>query len=173
MPSFKSVYSVDNFVSGKTYLVDTYTKDPNKYPDTKGYLNKEPVQNMRVVELAMQRWSGRYSRPFLFGMLSDGTILCYHAYFYEGTENAVKGGDPVSPRGSADTSSMSISRLRNLRFLRVSIDITTREEMSNAVSRPRITVFNNVGGYQGLFLSGSRPAWLMVCRERIRVHPQV
>ncbi|XP_020084456.1 probable cleavage and polyadenylation specificity factor subunit 1 isoform X1 [Ananas comosus] len=173
VPSFKSVYSVDNFVSGKTYLADTYTKDPNKYPDTKGYLNKEPVQNMRVVELAMQRWSGRYSRPFLFGMLSDGTILCYHAYFYEGTENAVKGGDPVSPRGSADTSSMSISRLRNLRFLRVSIDITTREEMLNAVSRPRITVFNNVGGYQGLFLSGSRPAWLMVCRERIRVHPQL
>jgi hypothetical protein len=25
----------------------------------------------------------------------------------------------------------------------------------------------------GVFVTGSRPAWLMICRQRIRCHPQV
>uniref|UniRef100_A0A0D9ZHW2 Cleavage and polyadenylation specificity factor 160 kDa subunit n=1 Tax=Oryza glumipatula TaxID=40148 RepID=A0A0D9ZHW2_9ORYZ len=79
---------------------------------------------------------------------------------------------PLSPQGSADHHNASDSRLRNLRFHRVSIDITSREDIPT-LGRPRITTFNNVGGYEGLFLSGTRPAWVMVCRQRLRVHPQL
>ncbi|XP_072956433.1 probable cleavage and polyadenylation specificity factor subunit 1 isoform X1 [Typha angustifolia] len=182
VPAFKNVFSVDNFISGKSHLVDTYIQDSNgtsqdvmkrTSEETKSPIKKEPTQDMKLVELAMQKWSGQYSRPYLFGILNDGTMLCYHAYFYEGLENAQKGGGAVSPHSCTNVSSISTSRLRNLRFGRVSVDISTREETSNNFSRPRITVFKNVGGYQGLFLSGSRPAWFMLCRERLRVHPQL
>jgi cleavage and polyadenylation specificity factor subunit 1 len=53
------------------------------------------------------------------------------------------------------------------------LDTYARNDTSNGNSCQRITVFNNIAGYQGLFLSGSRPAWFMVFRERLRVHPQV
>jgi len=136
-------------------------------------VKKEPPQNLKVVELVMQRWSGQYSRPFLFGILNDGTMLCYHAYLYEGLDNVPKVEDAVSPHQSGDKNSTGAARLRNLGFHHVPIDINTRDESSNITTRPRITIFKNVGGYHGLFLTGSRPAWFMLCRERLRVHPQV
>lgn len=172
VPNFRPVFSTDKFISGKSHLVDACII-PQK-ARTKGLeetAKKEPPQNLRVVELVMQRWAGQYSRPFLFGILNDGTMLCYHAYLYEGAENAPK-IEEVSPVSSGDINSTGASRFRNLRFYRVSIDINTREESSNLTARPRITIFKNVGGCQGLFLTGSRPAWLMLCRERLRVHPQ-
>ncbi|OVA07710.1 Cleavage/polyadenylation specificity factor [Macleaya cordata] len=180
VPTFKCVFSVDKFISGKTLLVDTFTGETSN--DSQKIRNqnteevqvmKEGAQNMKIVELAMQRWSGQHTRPFLFGMLSDGTMLCYHAYLYEGQENIPKIEEAVSAENSVDLSSISTSRLRNLRFVRIPLETYTREEISTADPCQRLTVFKNVGGHQGLFLSGSRPAWFMVCRERLRVHPQL
>uniref|UniRef100_A0A5B6ZUE1 Cleavage and polyadenylation specificity factor 160 kDa subunit n=2 Tax=Davidia involucrata TaxID=16924 RepID=A0A5B6ZUE1_DAVIN len=182
VPNFNCVFSVDKFVSGKTCLVDTFIQEPsndplnilNKNPEElAGQGRKENTQNMKVVELAMQRWSGQHSRPFLFGILTDGTILCYHAYLFEGSENAPKNDEAISVQNSVNLSSISASRLRNLRFIRVPLDTYTREETSSGAQCQRITIFKNVGGCQGLFLSGSRPTWFMVFRERLRVHPQL
>ncbi|XP_008791964.2 cleavage and polyadenylation specificity factor subunit 1 isoform X2 [Phoenix dactylifera] len=182
VPTFKCVFSVENFISGKSHLVDAYILEPtistqvNKEKMSEGVkvqAKKETPENMKIVELAMHQWSSQYSRPFLFAILNDGTMLCYHAYIYEGPEHAAKVEDVVSPHNAIDISNISTSRLRNLRFVRVSLDITAREESPDSVMRPRITMFKNVGGYQGLFLTGSRPAWFMVCRERLRVHPQL
>lgn len=177
VPSFRCVFSVENFISGEALLVDAFaqgfTEDSVKerQDDNKGSLRKEAANNIRTVELALHRWSGQFSRPFLFGLLNDGTLLCYHAYCFEGLDSNTKGAS-LSPHGCADLGNASDSRLRNLRFHRVSIDITPREDISS-LARPRMTIFNNVGGYEGLFLSGSRPAWVMVCRQRFRVHPQL
>ncbi|XP_074570014.1 cleavage and polyadenylation specificity factor subunit 1 [Curcuma longa] len=181
LQNFKCVFSVENFIYGKTHLLDKYAREPStSFQGSKGKVSedsndflKELSRDMKIVELAMHRWPGQYTRPFLFAILSDGTMLCYHAYLYEGLDGAPKFEDAVFPQKSADASNISGSRLRNLRFVRVPIDIATREEFSNVVARPRITIFKNVGGYRGLFLSGSRPAWFMVCRERVRVHPQL
>ncbi|EMS45375.1 putative cleavage and polyadenylation specificity factor subunit 1 [Triticum urartu] len=167
VPSFRCVFSVESFLSGEALLVDA----KGRQDDTKVSLKKEVADSIRVVELAMHRWSGQFSRPFLFGLLNDGTFLCYHAYCYEGLESNVK-DNSFSPAGSVDLASASDSRLKNLRFHRISVDITLREDISS-LARPRITIFNNVGGYEGLFLSGTRPVWVMVCRQRFRVHPQV
>lgn len=182
VPNFKCVFSVDNFVSGKSHLVDRSVREPFKpYQKMKSKTSneatdlgrKEPPENMKVVELVLQRWSGQYCRPFLFAVLNDGTILCYQAYLYEGLESSSKNEEVVSPNNSLDPCSISTSRFRNLRFIRVPTDFTVREEPSNVVIQPKITIFKNIAGYQGLFLSGSRPAWFMVCRERLRVHPQL
>uniref|UniRef100_A0A0E0KNE4 Cleavage/polyadenylation specificity factor A subunit C-terminal domain-containing protein n=1 Tax=Oryza punctata TaxID=4537 RepID=A0A0E0KNE4_ORYPU len=176
VPSFRCVFSVENFISGKALLVDKFSQliyegcTKERHDCTKASLKKEAGDSIRIVELAMHKWSGQFSRPFLFGLLNDGTLLCYHAFSYEASESNVK-RVPLSPQGSADHHNASDSRLRNLRFHRVSIDITSREDIPT-LGRPRITIFNNVGGYEGLFLSGTRPAWVMVCRQRLRVHPQ-
>ncbi|XP_060975092.1 cleavage and polyadenylation specificity factor subunit 1 isoform X1 [Cannabis sativa] len=177
VPSFNCVFSVDNFISGKSHLVDTFVQEQPKDPQNEmnksseqlsGQGNKEDVQNMKVVELAMQRWSGQHSRPFLLGILTDGTILCYHAFLYEGPESASKTEENASGLGN-----ISASRLRNLRFVRVPLDTYAREETSDGMPCQRISVFKNIAGYQGLFLTGSRPAWFMVFRERVRIHPQL
>lgn len=177
VPGFKCIFSVEKFMSGKAYLTDSYGKElllkPDKITeDTTGQARKENVQNIKVSELAMHRWSGQHSRPFLFGILTDGTILCYHAYLFEAQENA-KNEDGKGGNDRITLDSTSSSRLRNLRFLRIPLDMHTREEVSEEGSLPRISIFNNIGGHQGFFLSGLRPAWFMVFRERLRVHPQV
>jgi cleavage and polyadenylation specificity factor subunit 1 len=177
VPSFKCAFSVENFISGPAILFDdishTSTKDAVAVvPDiTKVSMKKEEANNIKVVELAMHRWSGLFSRPFLFGLLNDGTLLCYHAYYYEGSESNAHCA-PLSLHCSSDLDNSSDSRLKNLRFRRVSIDVSLRDDIPS-FAQPRITVFNNVGGYEGLFLGGPRPTWVFVCRQRFRVHPQV
>ncbi|KAM7272599.1 hypothetical protein ACFE04_027262 [Oxalis oulophora] len=171
IPNFNSVFSVDKFASGKTHLVDTYMREPVVKEVMTSQGRKETTQTMKVVELAMQRWSGLHSRPFLFGILNDGTILCYHAYIYEGSEGTSKIDDFVSAQDSSGLS--STSRLRNLRFARKTLDSYTREETPEGTTCQRITIFHNISGHQGFFLSGSRPTWVMLFRERIRVHPQL
>uniref|UniRef100_A0A0D9W2W1 Cleavage/polyadenylation specificity factor A subunit C-terminal domain-containing protein n=1 Tax=Leersia perrieri TaxID=77586 RepID=A0A0D9W2W1_9ORYZ len=176
VPSFRCVFSVENFISGEVLLADAFSRlvyeDSTKesHDCTKASLKKEATESIQIVELAMHRWSGQFSRPFLFGRLNDGTLLCYHAFCYEASESNVK-NVPLSTQVSADHRNASDCRFRNLRFHRVSINITSREDIP-ALGRPRITMFSNVGGYEGLFLSGTRPAWIMVCRQRLRVHPQ-
>ncbi|KAK4766592.1 hypothetical protein SAY87_008234 [Trapa incisa] len=181
VPSFTCLFSANKFMSGKSHLMDTFIPEhsdgayrgmPKSLSEEAGPGRKEDV-NVVVVELAMHRWSGLHSRPFLFGILNDGTILCYHAYLFEGSDGGNKNEDGVSSDNSADKGTCSGSRLRNLRFLRVSLETYTRDEIINRRSSNRITIFKNVGGHEGLFLSGSRPSWFMAFRERLRIHPQL
>lgn len=181
VPNFNSVFFVDKFVSGRSHILDTFflgsannhEKLMNKYAEDVGHGRKETTHNIKVVELSMQRWAPEHSRPFLFGILSDGSILCYHAFVYDVSENSVKTESAVSSHSSITLSSTSASRLRNLRFVRVPLDTYAKEETPSGVSSQRFTIFKNVGGLHGLFLSGSRPAWFMMFRERLRIHPQV
>lgn len=182
VPNFSCVFTVDKFVSGKMHIIDAYIQEPKhqshkeslkSLDETAASQRKENAQPLKVVELAMHRWSGQHSRPYLFGILNDGTILSYQAYLFEGLEANVKAENAVSDDRYTKKGIDSASRLRNLRFLRVSLDMYTREETTGENSSNRITTFNNIGGYQGLFLCGSRPSWFMVIRERLRVHPQV
>ncbi|KAL3834565.1 hypothetical protein ACJIZ3_009301 [Penstemon smallii] len=181
VPNFTCVFSADKFVSGKSNILDTFFNSPANDPgkqmkknaDDAGHGRKESTHSIRVVELSMQRWAPEHSRPFLLGILSDGSILCYHAYIYEVSENAIKVDGVVSSQNSTNLRNISASRLRNLRFVRVPLDTYAKEDTSSGISSQRITVFKNVGGLQGLFLSGSRPAWFMMFRERLRIHPQV
>ena len=182
VPSFNCVFSVDNFISGRPNLVDTFVQEQLK--DPQGEMNKsseelidqgnqENAHNMKVVELAMQRWSGQHSHPFLLGILTDGTILCYHAFLFEGPDSNSKTEDSVTSQSSSGLGNISASRLRNLRLVRKPLDTYAREETPDGMPCQRISVFKNIAGHQGLFLTGSRPAWFMVFRERFRIHPQV
>ncbi|KAK4363423.1 hypothetical protein RND71_018664 [Anisodus tanguticus] len=183
VPNFSCVFSVDKFISGRTYLVDTFIQDSvnglhthsKNTEDVVGPGQKEnsKVVKIHVVELMMHRWTGKHSRPFLFGILADGTILSYHAYAFEGSENSSKIEGSVSSQNSISLSSTNASRLRNLRFVRVPVDNYAREEMPSGTPLQRMNVYKNIGGSQGIFLTGSRPSWFMVFRERLRIHPQL
>ncbi|MCD7460770.1 hypothetical protein HAX54_044384 [Datura stramonium] len=178
--NFSCVFSVDKFISGRTYLVDTFIQDSvnglhthsKNTEDVMGPGQKENSKDVKinVVELMMHRWIGKHSRPFLFGILADGTILSYHAYAFEGSDNSSKVEGSVS---SISLSSTNASRLRNLRFVRVPVDNYAREEMPSGTPLQRMNVYKNIGGSQGIFLTGSRPSWFMVFRERLRIHPQL
>lgn len=180
VPNFSCVFSVENFESGKAYLGDTCVQESSdasqKYLRKNGEENendrKENNQRLKVVELAMHRWSGQHSRPFLFGILTDGTVLCYQGYLYEGSESSIKVEEVVPVHDSVNLNNTS-SRLKNLRFARVPLDTYIKEEISPETPSPRITTFKNVCGFPGLFLAGSRPMWFMIFRERLRIHPQV
>lgn len=183
VPSFTCVFSVDKFISGRTYLVDTFMQDSVNglhahSKNTEDVIRPGQKENSKdvkinVVELMMHRWIGKHSRPFLFGILADGTILSYHAYVFEGSENSSKVDGSVSSQNSISLSSTNASRLRNLRFVRVPVDNYAREEMPSGSQLQRMNVYKNIGGSQGIFLTGSRPSWFMVFRERLRIHPQV
>ncbi|XP_047329252.1 cleavage and polyadenylation specificity factor subunit 1 isoform X2 [Impatiens glandulifera] len=182
IPNFNCVYTVTKFVSGKAYLVDSLIQEPSSDSQKdvgktseklSGQGRKENNPNLEIVELAMQRWAGQHTRPFLFAILTDGTVLCYHAYLFEASENASKSEVDVSAEYTANTNGTNASKFRNLRFVRVPLDTYAKEELPSGKPSQRITTFRNVGGYQGLFLSGSRPAWFLLVRERIRVHSQL
>ncbi|XP_060203452.1 cleavage and polyadenylation specificity factor subunit 1 isoform X2 [Lycium barbarum] len=183
VPNFSCVFSVDKFISGRTYLVDTFIQDSvngldahsKNSEDVVGPGQKENRKDVKinVVELMMHRWIGKHSRPFLFGILADGTILSYHAYVFEGSENSSKVEGSVSSQNSVSLSNTNASRLRNLRFFRVPVDNYAREEMPSGTPLQRMNVYKNIGGSQGIFLTGSRPSWFMVFRERLRIHPQL
>uniref|UniRef100_A0A7N0U7D7 Cleavage and polyadenylation specificity factor subunit 1 n=1 Tax=Kalanchoe fedtschenkoi TaxID=63787 RepID=A0A7N0U7D7_KALFE len=181
VPNFTCVFSADNVASGKSHLVDSAIPDPSrdtqsvggtKIEDVSGLSKRAIMEDIKVVEIAMRRWPGQHSRPFIFVILSDGTVLCYHAYICEGLDNASK-LDSVPGQSSTNLNNISASRLRNLRFVRIPLDSYTREKSTDHKPSQRMTIFKNVGSYQGLFLSGSKPAWFMICRERVRVHPQL
>lgn len=165
-------------MSGNTHLMDALIQDASgnelskSSDESVGQGRKESAKDIKVVELAMQRWSGQHSRPFLFGILNDGTILCYHAYLFESSES--KSEDAVVSSVISTTKGISgASRLRNLRFVRIHLNSYTRDEVPEGIPCSRITMFKNIRGHEGLFLSGSRPSWFMVFRERLRIHPQV
>ncbi|WRX23068.1 Cleavage/polyadenylation specificity factor, partial [Theobroma cacao] len=113
VPNFNCVFSVEKFASGRTHLVDAYTLESSK--DSEKVINKSSeeltgqgrkknVQNLKVVELAMQRWSVNHS---------------YHAYLFETSENGSKVEDSVFAQNSVGLSNFNASRLRNLRFIHV------------------------------------------------------
>ncbi|KAL8161796.1 hypothetical protein V2J09_013285 [Rumex salicifolius] len=177
LPNFNCVFSVEKFASGKAYLFDSFAKEPSHRTaksslETSGQGRKENVPNLKVVELTMQKWLGQQSCPSLFGILTDGSVLCYHAYLFEDQEHTKNEG-PGSANDLTTLSGASASRLKNLRFVRVFLDFHTREEMPSGTAYPRLTMFKNVGGNQGFFLTGSRPTWFMIFRGRVRVHPQL
>lgn len=176
VPSFNCVFSVDKFASGRSHLSDMPIHEleyelNKKSQDNVSARNEDTVKT-KVVELAMQRWSGHHTRPFLFAVLADGTILCYHAYLFEGVDGT-NAENSVPSENPAALNSSSSSKLRNLRFLRIPLDTSTREETSDGVAAQRITMFKNISGHQGFFLSGSRPGWCMLFRERLRFHSQL
>ncbi|VVB08018.1 unnamed protein product [Arabis nemorensis] len=175
VPSFNCVFSVDKFASGRSHLYDMpiheLDYELNENSEDNASARNEGITKTKVVELAMQRWSGHHTRPFLFAVLADGTILCYHAYLFEGADGT-KAENSVSLENPAALSSSSSSKLRNLKFCRIPLDTSSREETSN-VAAQRITMFKNISGHQGFFLSGSRPGWCMLFRERLRFHPQL
>ncbi|KAL9337220.1 hypothetical protein Peur_068989 [Populus x canadensis] len=91
VPNFNSVFIVDKFVSGKIHV--DLTKGMNE--EVAGAGRKESTQNMKILSFCF------------FGILTYGTILCYHACLFEGPDGNSKLEDPVSARNSVGDSSIS------------------------------------------------------------------
>jgi cleavage and polyadenylation specificity factor subunit 1 len=167
------IFVVKKFVYGRTVLSnyklpgqDGAANGSSDGTDFERELQEE--SELTVTSVHMETWGKTFGRPFLFAILSDGTMLCYHAYSFEVTEGStletvVINEDEVSPT------------VKDLHFVRLPVDWVISAEQGNLPASevaPKFVSFKHVGNEQGLFVTGPRPAWLMVCRERIRVHPQ-
>lgn len=188
LENLRCVYSVRNFTQGSTVFVDEkvyheYTVNgleiiPESEEQDDGDPEFEMGLQIVVSEVRMVKWDKRYGRPFLFAILSDDSILSYHAFIFEKDMNGYS--DEVSAiastRDDCDIVQPAIrSRLSGLRFARVSLEWISgvEEGLEPTASGQRIFFFSNIGSIEGAFLTGPRPQWLMIFRERIRAHPQV
>lgn len=125
--------------------------------------------SLHVTQICFESWGEKFGRPFLLATLSDGTMLCYHAFSYE----AIEPSDALES-GEATVRSLKDSpRLAHLRFVRIPIDwVSGQEDGAKVVHETKFSSFKNVGSFPGVFVTGLRPTWLMVCRGRLRPHPQ-
>ncbi|EFJ10123.1 hypothetical protein SELMODRAFT_184138 [Selaginella moellendorffii] len=167
LPSMACLYRVERLPYGVQVLADNRTAskvpvDTSSNKDEEGAEEiRERMSKIKVVDICVDTWGEKYGRPFVFVLLSDGTLLSYRAFIYEGQDSGAHASDGTS--------------FRNLRFLRLQLDLELGEEDSNADevrSVQKIIPFKDVGGLQGLFLAGGKPTWLMIFREQIRLHPQ-
>lgn len=178
LPELLCVFSVHNFIHGNKILFDSRMAPRDSQRDSSlkegtnmqvsGEEKQDSNASMHVVEICLEKWGDKFGRPFLLAVLSDGTFLCYHAYLYEDSSLVSEEGD-ILETGAIGT---IISRLKNLRFVRLPLDQVTGED-DIATNRPSIVSFRNVGGFRGAFVTGSRPVWLMNFREKLQAHPQL
>lgn len=180
LPNLICVFSANEFTHGNRFLFDSRAppKTSTMWASLKEGMEaqiqdvakQDPSASLHVIEVCLEKWSDKFGRPFLLAILSDGTFLCYHAYLYEGADNSSLTEEGDTPEtGVLGTIT---SRLKNLRFVRLSLDRASGEE-DIATLRPTIVPFRNVGGLRGAYVTGSRPVWLMNFRERLQVHPQL
>jgi cleavage and polyadenylation specificity factor subunit 1 len=183
LPHVTCVFSVENFNYGMSVLWDNKVsekrvssnaalRDGAEEDETAGEdMLRDTASQLLVTQVCFERWGEKFGRPFLLATLSDGTMLCYHAFCYEVPEtgDALEYADSIG-RGNAKET----PRLGNLRFVRMPIDWVSGEDEGVGEKNPTLQFypFRNVGSMSGVFVTGSRPAWLMICRQRIRCHPQ-
>ena len=182
LPRVNCVYNVQNFNHGMSVLWDR--KIPEKRVSSNAALVEgaeeeetageelllEAGLRLHVTTICFESWGEKFGRPFLLVTLSDGTMLCYHAFCYE----AIETGDALDIGEALRTGTVKESpRLGHLRFVRLPIEwVSGQVEGSEVVHETRFFPFRNVGSFPGVFVAGLRPTWLMICRERLRPHPQ-
>lgn len=189
LPEFSCTFSLKKFIYGRTILSNHKghgngnnhgASNGGSEDDTAAAAVERELQEesrLVVTNVCMETWGKKFGRPFLFAILSDGTMLCYHAYSFEDPENngLLDNNHIVFDDREAAAATTITPAAKNLHFVRLPIEWVCTEEPENVPAfqvTPKFVSFKNVGNVQGLFVTGSRPAWLMVCRERVRVHPQ-
>lgn len=131
-----------------------------------------------IVEIRMEIFGETVAeRPLLLALLSDGSILAYEAFDVSAEGSGIYEGNP-------------------LRFTRMSIEWLTTEQVytgpanvevqkdvlalpAPALSKlpsPQMLRFDNIGDMHsgtssGIFVCGANPAWLMMSRRKLRLHP--
>lgn len=180
LPRMVCVYAVDNFNHGMSVLWDQKVlerransnaalkegAEEDKAPGDA--LLRDAGLSLHVSQICFESWGEKFGRPFLLATLSDGTMLCYHAFSYDANESS----DALEFRETA-TSLKDLSRLTHLRFARIPIDwVSGQEDGAKVLYETKFCSFKNVGSFPGVFVTGLRPTWLMVCRGRLRPHPQ-
>lgn len=158
LPDFTLKYVVNNFNYAPDVLSDAlFTTEPKvQLPE---YVSVESMPT--VNELMMVGLGGNKRRPLLLAKTSDHEILAYEVYpFYERLENI---------------------QLR-LRFKKIRHGLLLRERKSKSkkaergantmFSRNQLRYFSDVAGYEGVFICGPYPHWLLLTgRGELRTHP--
>lgn len=142
LPEFESVWKAEAAVEGASLLLDAAERaeGAGSAPDSE--------QGVFVREVVMEQFGRSGSRPYLLLLLSDGQLLVYHSFSFQG------GGAGGEAGGR---------RLGRLRWVRRPLEWECGEGGG-------MKVFHQ-GRHRGVFVCGPHPLWLMEHRQRLRAHP--
>ncbi|KAK9727894.1 mRNA cleavage and polyadenylation factor subunit [Basidiobolus ranarum] len=153
--------------------------DSPQQRSTLGTSQNIPIDQIVVVKLGKKRPS-----TYVMAHNRAGDTSVYQPFHHISTNE-------TNEAGSGQTSKpINFSKRLALRFSRTRLDMITRDPAYNSVvsengteneakkktqlthRRRKMIPFSNIEGYSGVFITGSRPTWLMMSSRRfLRAHP--
>ena len=181
LPDFTLSYVVNNFPLMPNVLIDALTspsaraeviKDENKpFDPSNSASGLYPEGTPAVVEILVVGLGGGSNgctasgggggrRPLLMARSSDHELTVYEIFPY------------YEPKLSSDQLKMRFKKVSHGLILRERKGKTKRSERNSLLSKNQLRYFNDVAGYEGVFICGPYPHWLMLTgRGEIRTHP--
>ena len=179
LPDFTLTYVVNNFPLMPNVLVDALTsataraaviKDESKpFDSSSNGMSLYPEGTPAVVEILVVGLggsngcvgsSGGGRRPVLIARTSDHEITVYEIFPY------------YESKLTSDQLKMRFKKLHHGLILRERKGKSKRSERNQSHSRSQLRYFCDVAGYEGVFICGPYPHWLMLTgRGELRTHP--
>ncbi|KAF7493374.1 Cleavage and polyadenylation specificity factor subunit 1 [Sarcoptes scabiei] len=161
LPEFKLVYLVKNFPLGLKVLVDSVQTTDHSFQN-----HSDISSSMEITkEILVCGMGFKQSKPYLFARLEEDFFI-YEIYPY--FESQVDGHLKIRFK--------KISM--NYQFVRIPKSYTPQSDEFDGVRKTLmfrhnwLRIFDNVGGYSGVFLCGFFPCWFfMTTRGELRAHP--
>ena len=151
LPDFTLKYLIQNFHLAPNVLTDAlFTSLPKN-------VGADQLDVPRVQEIKMVALGDKRRRPLLLARTSDQELIMYEVYpFYD---------------------KLDVTQLK-MRFKRVQHGLILRERKSKTkkekplLNRCQIRYFKDIAGYEGVFVCGPYPHWVLLTgRGELRTHP--
>jgi len=117
----------------------------------------------KVTELRLFGLGSKGRRPILMARLADHEVVMYELYAYE------------APNLSPDQLKVRFKKIPHGLVLRERKSRNNREDkqtLSSSTYTKTFRYFNDIAGYEGIFIAGPYPHWLFLTgRGELRVHP--
>jgi len=154
VPDFTLRFVSLNFPGTPSVLVDNMsTRAPTDSAARPGEAFPE------VTEVRMVGLGSRGRRPVLLARLRDQEVVMYELYSYQ------------APTLSPDQLKVRFRKLRHGLLLR-DRKSRSRKEDRPLVHRNTLRYFNDIAGYEGVFITGPYPHWMfLTSRGEVRLHP--
>lgn len=152
LPDFSVKYVVRQFYLGQDVLVDGTLESEDNFSSS---LRVDALP--AITEILMVGLGAQGSRPVLLARSQDHELLCYEVFpYYEKTDK--------------DQLKIRFKKTKHGLILRERRGKTRKEAM--AAPKSSMRVFHDIAGYEGVFLCGPYPHWLMLTsRGELRTHP--
>ena len=156
LPDFTLKYLIPNFYLAPNVLTDALF---TSLPKMTGSGDQANLDIPKIQEIKMLALGDKKRRPLLMARTNDQELIIYEIF-------------PYYDSGKLDKSQLK------MRFKRLPHGLILRERKSKSkkertlLNRCQIRYFNDIAGYEGVFICGQYPHWLFLTgRGELRAHP--